>query len=176
MTSRPDHVVGPAAALPPEPAWHARGDVRRRTVHALPAGTVVLTARGERRVEDVELGERVVTRDIGLTPVRMIVQAPPCDLPTVTIPAHALGRGRPARDVVLPAAQPIVIRDARARILFDLPEVRLAAGRIADGRVVRALPAPPVAWYTLALDRPGTIYADGLEVVAGHDDPVDDGF
>lgn len=136
--------------------------------HALPAGSRILTARGEALVETLALGDRVISRDHGMVRIRDVVRGEaPRGADMVLFPAGSLGRGRPERDVLLPLDQPIVLRDWRARTLFDAREARVAAVRLVDNAVIRRVPSPGFATFAIVLDRPSALYVDGLELVSG---------
>ena len=142
--------------------------------HALLAGSRVLTATGERHVETLKPGDRVITRDRGMVRIRALRRSPvPSGCAMVLIPAGAMGRGRPERDVTLPADQPVVLRDWRARTLFGAKEARVAAIRLVDGGVIRRVAGDAGVAWSLVLDRPAAIYADGLELVTGAIDALE---
>ncbi len=98
-------------------------------------GTRLRVGGGERAVEDIAVGDLVATRDGGLRPVTWVgrkvlsladlVVRP--ELRPVLIPAGALGRGRPARDMRVSPQHRILIEGSRAEMLFGEPEVLVAA-------------------------------------------------
>ncbi|SFI47441.1 Hint domain-containing protein [Jannaschia pohangensis] len=134
--------------------------------HALPSGSHVLTARGETLVEALVPGDRVITRDYGIVPLRRVIRGvAPAGSTMVLFPAGSMGWGRPERNILLPLDQPIVLRDWRARSLFGAREARVAAVRLVDGAIIRQVAAPAGSIWSLILDRPSAIYVDGLEVV-----------
>ncbi|CTQ51180.1 Hint domain-containing protein [Jannaschia donghaensis] len=136
--------------------------------HALPAGSRVLTASGEMQVEAIDPGTRIITRDHGMTTVRDVIRmnvAP--GTPMIRIPANAMGRGKPERDVTLPCDQPVVLRDWRAKTIFRAREARVAAQRLIDGSVIRSVTSNGGSVWCIVLDRPSALYVDGLELVSG---------
>ncbi|MEI4488511.1 Hint domain-containing protein [Frigidibacter sp. MR17.14] len=94
------------------------------------AGTMILTPRGERRVEDLVPGDLVTdiegrAREVTWTGRRRVVfdafAAPLAqELHPVVIPAHAFGRDMPARELRL---------SPQHRVLVDWPEVELLYGQ-----------------------------------------------
>ncbi|MEM7642327.1 MAG: Hint domain-containing protein [Pseudomonadota bacterium] len=143
--------------------------------HALPAGSRVLTARGEALVETLVQGDRVISRDHGMVRIRDVVRGEaPRGAAMVLFPAGSLGRGRPERDVLLPLDQPLVLRDWRARALFSAKEARVAALRLVDKAVIRRVSSPGLATFAIVLDRPSALYVDGLELVSGAMDALPD--
>lgn len=136
--------------------------------HALPSGSRVLSARGEVLIETLTPDDRVITRDRGMMPVRDVLRLTmPRGAPMVLIPAGAMGRGRPERDVTLPPDQPVVLRDWRARTIFNAREARVAAARLTDGSVIRPVTSSGGTVWCILLDRPSAVYVDGLELVSG---------
>ncbi|MFO6462886.1 Hint domain-containing protein [Jannaschia sp. KMU-145] len=141
--------------------------------HALPPGSRVLTAAGDCRVETLRPGDRIVTRDRGMVELRNIIRN---DVPTgtamVAIPAGAMGRNRPERDLHLPLDQPVVIRDWRAKTIYNAREARIAATRLVDGAIIRRVRTPAMTTYSLVLDAPSALYVDGIEIVSGARDAI----
>ena len=60
----------------------------------------------------------------------------PAGTPIVEVTRNAFG-GRPDRDVWLPAAQRVLIRDWRAKALYGQAQACVPAGQLADGEYVR---------------------------------------
>lgn len=141
--------------------------------HALPAGSRVLTAKGESLVETLEPGRRIITRDSGMTTIRDVIRMDVArGTPMIRIPANAMGHGKPERDILLPPDQPVVLRDWRAKTIFRAKEARVAAQRLIDGSIIRPDASDGGAVWCVVLDRPSAIYVDGLELVSGALDPV----
>ena len=131
------------------------------------ANSIILTLSGETRVKDLRAGDRIITRDSGtavlrgLRKTRVRAQA-------VRIKAGSLGHTRPERDVTLPAGQPVLIRDWRAKALFGRERALVAAHRLADGEFVTLHDAARMTLYTLEFDAAHVLYVDGLEL-GSHD-------
>ncbi|UWQ16203.1 Hint domain-containing protein [Jannaschia sp. M317] len=136
--------------------------------HALPAGSLVLTTRGERLVEGLRPGDEVITRDHGKATVREIVVASTTTRDRmVHITQGCLGNHRPDRDLRLPPDQPVVLRDWRALTLFGAKEARVAVGRLIDGQLIRMGDSAEATVYSIVLDWPAALFVDGLEIVSG---------
>jgi hypothetical protein len=131
---------------------------------ALPAGTPVLTLQGILPVEHVLPQDRVVTRS-GALPVTAVATAMDRDTPLVRVSARALGHDRPEADVLLPAAQTILLRDWRAKAMFGADQATVALARLIDGTHIRREPAAEVRMIRLTLPRPAVLYAGGVEIV-----------
>ncbi|MFN3937874.1 MAG: Hint domain-containing protein [Gemmobacter sp.] len=135
------------------------------TTGGLPAGLRVTTLAGMIPVEFLEPGDRVVTRS-GARTLRRVEVTVARDLPVVRVAPDTLGSGRPDAEIVLPADQPIVLSDWRAKVLYGTPRALVAAGRLADGEFIRADRVAELRIYRLVFDQPQVIYAEGLELVA----------
>ncbi len=125
-------------------------------------GTIMLTARGEMPVEDLIAGDRMITRERGMSVLKSVtrVTAPAC-----TIRTDSLGRGRPERDTTVSACQHVAVRDWRATALFETGAAMVPARRLADGRHIAAFGEEE--FFRLDFGMPMTIYANGLETPTG---------
>lgn len=148
-------------------------DPRPRALPSQPAGTgllggtIVLTLDGELPVEYLSPGDRIITRDSGMARLSGLVRQP-ATLPLVDFAAGSLGDTRPDRNLTLPTAQRVLVRDWRARALFGAAQALVPAAALVDGEFVRALPARRCVLHQLVFDHPHIVYAGGLEL-AGHE-------
>jgi hypothetical protein len=131
----------------------------------LTAGTVVLTLDGALPVEHLAPGDRIVTR-AGAQRLSGIAVAGTAEVPLVRISARALGHDRPSEDVILPASQPVLLRDWRARALFGQDQAVVPAGRLIDGSYIRAETGVALRLYRLTFERPAVLYAGDLELAS----------
>ncbi|SHK78883.1 Ca2+-binding protein, RTX toxin-related [Roseovarius marisflavi] len=98
-------------------------------------GTVIATPRGEKLVEELQVGDRIITRDNGLQEIRWIghralggqdlIKSP--HLRPVLIRAGALGQGLPERDMLVSPQHRILLNNERAALYFEEREVLAAA-------------------------------------------------
>ena len=98
-------------------------------------GTLIATPKGERLVEDLRAGDRIITRDNGLQEIRWIghrvlggqdlIKSP--HLKPVLIRAGALGQGLPERDMLVSPQHRILLNNERAALYFEEREVLAAA-------------------------------------------------
>lgn len=127
------------------------------------AGAVLLTLGGEVRAERLAVGDRVITRDSGaatITHLRQIRRP----VRIVSVSAGALGRDRPNRDALLAGDQMVLIRDWRARALFNADRALIAARALIDGLFVTDLGQRECRLIQIFCDRPHILYADGMEL------------
>ena len=125
-----------------------------------------MTMHGEMQVRDIMVGDRIITRDSGVARVTGIHkrQIATC---AVQIKAGSLGHTRPDHDVILPADQPILIRDWRAQALFGSSQAIVPAHSLVDGEFVTQMGHSLMTVYEIEFDQPHILYVDGLEI-AGH--------
>lgn len=127
------------------------------------AGTIVLTGDGEIPVQYLSEGDRIITRNAGM--VRLsAMRLTRGVLAAVRIAAGSLGQKRPGTHVVLPASQPVLVRDWRAKALAGQSQAVLPAGCLIDGEYITDLGARPMTLVQLGFDAPHVIYADGMEL------------
>lgn len=127
------------------------------------AHSIILTLAGEKPVGDVVSGDRVITRDSGSAVVHNVRRRKiTCD--RVIIQAGSLGDKRPDCDTVLPAGQPVLIRDWRAEAMFGSRQALVAAERLIDGEFIRRDASTEMTVIELEFDRAHILYVDGLEV------------
>jgi hypothetical protein len=157
--------------MKPKTVGRADGEIRRATPYApyarldcgLVQGSLLLTLEGEMPVEYLSVGDRLVTRDSGMSRVQHI-QRSTRQVPLVGLAAGCLGDTRPERDACVAADQMVLVRDWRARALFQ-SEVALAAARaLIDGEFITDLGCREVTLHQIFCDGPHILYCDGLEL------------
>jgi len=134
------------------------------------AGTPVLTLDGELPIEFLSVGDRVITRagtarvtDIHVTEIT---------LRPYMVVSGTLGQDRPDQDILLAPGQKILLRDWRAKALFDADQAKVPVDRIADGSYIAKQPEQSLRLFTLRFDSDQVIFAGGLELVAETSVPV----
>jgi len=141
-------------------------------------GTSITTLTGEKKVEDLRVGDRIVTRDNGLQTVRRISRRH-CDygklstaphLQPILVTTGALGKGLPERDMLV--SQNIRVLVSHDRVPFDQKtapgarDVLIAAKRLNDSRKIRGCSVLGVSYLLVEFDRHETILANGCWVEA----------
>lgn len=134
--------------------------------------TRIATARGEVPIQDLRLGDLILTADRDAQPLRWPaarrlsaedLDAAP-NLRPIRIRSGALGCGLPRRDLTVSPQHRILIRSKVAERMFGSPEVLVAAKHLLalDGvAVVEA--GGGVEYWHLMCDRREVILAEGLE-------------
>ena len=134
------------------------------------AGTHILTDRGEIRIDDIAVGDRVQTLDHGLQPVRWLgsrrldsidLAANP-KLKPIRIAAGCLDGALPHRDLLVSPQHRILVRSKIAQRLFGTEEVLGAAKQFLrlDGFDI-VQDAAEVTYYHMLFDRHEIIFAEG---------------
>lgn len=137
--------------------------VRQRIQYTgLVSGARILTLNGERLVDDLRAGDRVLTRE-GAVPVTR-VEVVSVVVPTVYIIAGSLGHRRLERDALLTAHQTVHLRDWRAPAFCGTRNAFVEAAQLVDGEFVRSLGQQVVTLHRVFCATPQVLYADGLEL------------
>lgn len=98
-------------------------------------GTLIATPRGEMRVEDLQVGDRVITRDNGIQDIRWIGArdvtgqelADGAHLNPILIRQGALGNGLPERDLMVSPNHRVLVANDKTALYFEDREVLVAA-------------------------------------------------
>ena len=131
--------------------------------HGILAGTPVLTLDGELPVEFLEIGDRVLTR-AGARRLKGVEVSVVRNARMVRIGASTLGHDQPFDDVLVPASQPVLVRDWRAQALAGQPQAMIAANRLTDGEFIRGEILAEARIFTLRFEDEAVVYAGGLEL------------
>lgn len=135
------------------------------------AGTRIAVPGGVVPVEELAVGDPVLTRDRGAQPVRWIGRsvraAAGADAP-VEIRAGTFGDHGTLR---LSQCHRVMIEGARAELLFGEAEVLVKAKHLVDGRAVRVVEGGEVAYFHLLFDRHEVVLAEGLPCESYHPGP-----
>ncbi|MFD2442317.1 Hint domain-containing protein [Paracoccus kondratievae] len=135
-------------------------------------GTLLMTDRGEVAVEDLCVGDLVLTRDHGLQPVRWIgsrqlwaheLETMP-NLRPVRIRAGAMGPGVPASDLMVSPQHRVLVRSKIAQKMFGAMEVLVAAKQLVllDGIDI-ADDVQEVEYFHILFDRHEVVISNGAE-------------
>ena len=132
-------------------------------------GTLIDTERGRVLIEDLAVGDMVLTRDNGFRPVRWIgaqrisgaqLRANPA-LQPVQIRQGALGHGLPMRDMMVSRQHRMLLTSTRAELLFGEYEVLAKAVHLTRLPGIRSVEVEEVTYIHLMFDRHEIVVADG---------------
>jgi len=160
----------PDALAEAAPLSHAR-QAPPALAEGLIAGTLVATDLGWQPVEDLHPGDRVVTFDNGLRPLKAVrtstlytaADRAPRSLWPMAVPAGALGNRQALH--LLPGQNVLIESDA-AETLFGQPFLMVAAGSLSGFRgLAPAVPAPVLPVVALEFADDEVVYASGTLLV-----------
>lgn len=148
------------------------------SVICLTGGTLIRTADGERPIEELRAGDRIVTRDRGMQVLRMVHSRRLSGVPyrrnrkfwPVLIKAGALGHGLPLRDLRVSPQHRMLVSHFRFSLICDEPQAFVRAKSLAaayEGASVDSS-AKSVTYYHLVFDQHEVIYAEGAETESFH--------
>ena len=133
------------------------------------SGTQIKTPYGNRFVEDLRIGDIVVTKDHGVQPIRWIGSrhfAPDeCIAPNaqpIVIKAHAFGPGVPAYDTRLSPNHAILNTHWKATLYFGETEVLTAAKGLLDTGYAYRATVQTITYFHILLDQHSLVMANGL--------------
>jgi hypothetical protein len=133
-------------------------------------GSLIKTLRGEIPVEQLSVGDRVLTRDSGFQPIRWIgnrafsdealAQSP--NILPVTIKAGALGPNTPERDLTVSPQHRVLLSHAETELWFGEDEVLVAAKDLVGlPGVTQAAGEGGVHYFHFMFDKHEVVSSDG---------------
>ncbi len=132
-------------------------------------GTLILTETGERPIESIEVGDRIITRDNGLQRVRWIGKRTVPGIgkfaPIIIDDERYVGANRQLR--VSPQHR-MLIQSYQADLLFGESEVLVAAKHMLGSDGVRREECAAVTYVHMLFDRHEVIYAEGAATESFH--------
>lgn len=143
-------------------------NVENTAVVCFTRGTRILTAEGERAIEDLAPGDLVFTLDHGYQPIRWIGSSTVAGkgrFAPIVIEAGALGNSR--RLAVSPQHR-MLLSGWQAELLFDEPEVLVAAKLLINDSTIRAEERDEVEYFHMLFDAHEIVLADGAPSESFH--------
>ncbi|WP_276321514.1 Hint domain-containing protein [Palleronia sediminis] len=140
-----------------------------RIIPCFTPGTLIATPRGERPVEDLREGDRIITRDSGIQEVRWIGEkrlarqdlAAQPDLRPVLISKGALGFGLPERDMLVSPNHRMLVNNDKSALYFEDREVLVAAKHLCHMHGIAQVCALGVSYIHFMFDQHEVVLADG---------------
>ena len=132
-------------------------------------GTLIATPRGEVRVEELSVGDKVVTRDNGFQDIvwtgsRKISWAEIGNEPhlkPVMITQGSLGRGLPEFDLMVSQNHRILVTNDRTALRFNELEVLVAAKHLLTGRTIYEVNSGGTVYHHLMFSRHQVVLSNG---------------
>jgi hypothetical protein len=132
------------------------------------SGTRIRTPEGERAVETLRPGDLVETLDHGPQPLRWTGRtrvAADGTLAPVLIRKGALGN---CRDLMVSPQHRVLLRGWRAEMLFDVPEVLVAAIHLVDGTRILRRPGGRITYHHILFDTHQIVFSEGAPTESFH--------
>lgn len=132
-------------------------------------GTRIATPQGERLVEELEVGDRVITRDNGIQEIRWIgvrrlngLELALSDhLQPVLIRKGALGKGLPERDMMVSPQHRVLMANDRTALYFEDREVLVAAKHLVGMDGIERVERASVTYIHFMFDQHEVVLSDG---------------
>lgn len=132
-------------------------------------GTLIATPEGERRVEELTVGDRVITRDNGIQTIRwygrqdldsdILEQA--AHLQPILIHQGALGNGLPERDMMVSPNHRVLVANDKTALYFEDREVLVAAKHLVGLDGIDAVETSSVSYIHFMFDQHEVVLSDG---------------
>ena len=132
-------------------------------------GTAIATPKGEVPVEDLMIGDRILTRDNGIQTITWVgkkridheqIKAIP-ELRPIKISAGCLGDGLPERDMLVSPSHRILIVSEMAQLYFEQSEVLVPAKHMLAMKGVEVSNAPYVTYIHMMCENHQIVLSDG---------------
>ena len=132
-------------------------------------GTLIATPRGEKPVESLQVGDRVITRDNGIQEIRWLGQrqldamdlARARHMRPVLIRKGSLGNGLPERDMMLSPNHRVLVANDKTALYFDESEVLVAAKHLTGLPGVDIVDVNQTTYLHMMFDHHEVVLSDG---------------
>jgi hypothetical protein len=132
-------------------------------------GTTIATPRGERLVEELREGDRIITRDNGIQEIRWtgrkemsgkaLVSNP--HLKPILIKAGALGHGLPERDMLVSPNHRVLVAGDKTQLYFEESEVLAAAKHLVGSEGIHEVDVMQTTYIHFMFDRHEVVLSNG---------------
>lgn len=132
-------------------------------------GTMIATPKGEIAVENLRVGDKVITRDNGIQEIRWIgarqmgwqdFAANP-HLKPILVRAGSLGDGLPERDMMMSPNHRLLVTNDRTALYFDEHEVLVAAKHLVGGQGVHQVDSIGTTYIHFMFDQHEVVLSNG---------------
>uniref|UniRef100_UPI002635AD03 Ig-like domain-containing protein n=1 Tax=uncultured Sulfitobacter sp. TaxID=191468 RepID=UPI002635AD03 len=133
-------------------------------------GTLIATPKGERKVEELAVGERIITRDNGMQEIRWIGHRPMTGeelvanehLRPILIRQGALGNDLPERDMMVSPQHRVLVANDKTALYFEEREVLVAAKHLTDMEGIDQVDVSQTTYIHIMFDQHEVILSDGI--------------
>ncbi len=133
-------------------------------------GTLIATMEGEKLVETLQIGDRIITRDNGAQEIRWIgnkpmsgaqLQASP-HLQPILVRRGSLGEGLPERDMLVSPNHRLLVNNSEIGLLFNEPEVLVAAKHVVNAeKGITSVAASQATYIHFMFDHHEVVLSNG---------------
>ncbi len=131
-------------------------------------GMRIATPHGQRLIEDIVPGDRVLTRDHGVQTVRWHGIRTLAGGPKVNPIEIAPGKFGNDRPLLLSPQHRILVGDMRTQLYFGEEEVLIAAKHLVDGHLVRIREVAEVTYHHILFDQHEIVFSEGVPTESFH--------
>ncbi|ETA51637.2 type I secretion protein [Rhodobacteraceae bacterium PD-2] len=132
-------------------------------------GTLIATPKGERLVEDLEVGDRVITRDNGIQEIKWVGRkdltgfdlARKPQFKPILIQQGALGNNLPEHDMLVSPNHRVLVANDKTTLYFEEREVLVAAKHLTGLDGVDEVEANGVSYIHVMFDQHEVILSNG---------------
>jgi hypothetical protein len=132
-------------------------------------GTLIATPKGERPVEDLQVGDRIITRDNGIQEIAWIGHKPMSGaqlvqnphLQPVLIKRGALGRGLPERDMIVSPNHRVLVSSDKTQLYFDESEVLAVAKHMVGADGIHSINVLKTTYVHFMFERHEVVLSNG---------------
>ncbi len=132
-------------------------------------GTMIATPKGERPVEELKVGDRVITRDNGIQEIRWVGHKPMTwrdlgaakHLKPILIRAGSLGNGLPERDMWVSPNHRVLVANDRTALYFEESEVLVAAKHLVDNKGISQIDTMGTVYVHFMFDQHEVVLSNG---------------
>jgi hypothetical protein len=135
----------------------------KRKTGGFSTGTRLFCGIGLTPIEQIKIGDRLVTRDAGIARVTTIAKKTIRNR-FVEFKPYSMGEIGPATDLLLPADQLILVRDWRAREAFGVDRALVQASSLVDDMFIRMTQPMEQVVFQVSFASPHILYLEGIEV------------
>ncbi len=132
-------------------------------------GTTIATPRGERLVEELKVGDKIITRDNGIQEIAWVghkamngkqLAANP-HLKPILIKAGALGGGLPERDMLVSPNHRVLVASEKTQLYFEEREVLAAAKHMTGADGIHAVNVMQTTYVHFMFERHEVVLSNG---------------
>lgn len=131
-------------------------------------GTMILTPSGELAVEDLEIGDLVITKDNGPQKIlwvgrRDVAAEEHADLQPILIKANTFSKGVPLRDLLVSPFHRLLIDGTNCEVLFGGPELLVPATYLQNNHAIVAQKmSRPFSYHHILFAHHEIIFSNGM--------------